>query len=104
MEIVIWGAGVRGRRLLHFIGNERVVAFIDSRPEIHNSSYEGIPIISFDKYLTSHRKGYIVITPILGKERIIDKLKEENNRFMLLSDCPDNFYDFFGTGNISTMI
>ena len=95
MKIVIWGAGVRGRRLMRFLGKERVVAFIDNRPEIQNTLYEGVPIVSFDKYLSSYTESYMVITPILGKETIIEELHGANiSSFMLLSDCPDNFCDY----------
>ncbi|MCR5312839.1 MAG: hypothetical protein K6E54_04205, partial [Bacteroidaceae bacterium] len=74
MRFVIWGAGVRGRRLMRFLGKSRVAAFIDNRLEIQNTLYEGIPIIPFEKYLSSYAECYVVITPILGKERIIDEL------------------------------
>lgn len=95
MNIVIWGAGVRGRRLIRFLGRERVAAFIDNRAEIQDTFYDGVPIVSFEKYLNSYLDYYVVVTPILGKERILDELRGANvARFMLLSDCPDNFYDY----------
>lgn len=95
MEFVIWGAGVRGRRLMRFLGKDRVVAFIDKRPEIQDTFYDGVPIVSFEKYLSSYLNYYVVVTPIIGKDRILYELRGANvAKFMLLSDCPDNFCDY----------
>ena len=47
MKIVIWGCGIRGKRLLEYIDNKYVAAFIDSNPDLYNKEYKGIPIINY---------------------------------------------------------
>ena len=76
MKIVIWGCGIRGKRLLEYIDNKYVAAFIDSNPDLYNKEYKGIPIINYEDYKQLFRDTIIFVSPLDYTEeiaKVIDK-------------------------------
>ncbi len=63
LKFVIWGVGMRGRRLLHFLGESRVAAFIDSDAKKTGTCVAGVPVISFDEYQASDMRYFIIVSP-----------------------------------------
>lgn len=90
MKCVIWGAGEYGRRFLFHIGEENVVAFIDSDSSQIGKQLCGKEIISYDDYKVRYCNICIVIST--HEYEIVNTLRKDNiNKYFLLSDCPDEF-------------
>ena len=99
-EIFVWGAGVIGKRVLSYIGEANVSAFIDSDTEKIGTEFCGKPVISFAEYSEKYNGRFIIITPYLEYE-IEDFLKEKNiDCYFRLSDCA---YEL-STGNINNLL
>lgn len=98
---VIWGAGFRGKSVLDFLGEERVVAFIDKKEEMWGQKYYGIDVMNFEEYLQNYQEYFIIISPLKNGE-IIDFLNKSGvYRYFLLSDCPSELMGF-GTPDLLT--
>ena len=52
MKCVIWGIGIRGKRIASRIPDEMIAAFIDSNK--CGESYLGKKVIDFQEYLEQH--------------------------------------------------
>lgn len=65
-EIVIFGAGVRGRKLYEMTQKYPWKFLVDNNPI--EESYLGLPIIKCDKFIKNYRGEYIFITPKMHKE------------------------------------
>lgn len=88
IKFVVWGAGIRGRRIQKLLGNDRIVAFIDNADEKVGKLYDGIPVISFDKYLKQYSQYFIIVTP-LRFEEILQNLEDQGvYQYFILDDCP----------------
>lgn len=91
MQIIIWGAGAMGRRVVPYLGRENIIAFIDNNIEIIGTQYLGITVISLNEYETKYNKVPILITP-LAEEEIENILVHRGlNFYFRLSDCPSEF-------------
>lgn len=77
MKFCIWGCGIRGKNVFRFMDKADVCAFIDSSPVLQGTEYEGIPIISFERYLKECRDCAVIVTPHYGHYEILDKLERE---------------------------
>lgn len=88
MKIVIWGAGVRGKRLVGLLEPGTVMAIIDNDPGKIGTQYINCPIISLDEYVEKYTAYFILISP-LRPEDIIYQLEERGiyNYFDTLN-CP----------------
>lgn len=95
MKFIIWGAGTRGKRLLEFLGKDKVEAIIDSNSAIQGSLCFGKKIINYNEYKRAYKKYSIIISPIYGQASIEKILKRDGifNYFNLLS-CPNSFYEY----------
>ncbi|MBE6095227.1 MAG: DUF115 domain-containing protein [Schwartzia succinivorans] len=66
LRFVIWGAGIRGRRLLNIIG-DNAIAYIDKVAN-QKSTLAGLPIMNFEEY-QAHCAGLpIIVSPYDGDE------------------------------------
>lgn len=75
-EIVIFGAGIRGRKLYEITQKKYLWKFfVDNNPK--EMSCLGLPIIKGDKFIKNYCGEYIFITPKVHKE-IYDQLSEAN--------------------------
>lgn len=92
-QIVVWGAGTRGKRLLSKLGRESILAFIDTNPALIGQCIETIPVISYEEYKEEYSDFCILISPLKEKE-IIEKLVSDNIvQFFLYSQCPGELQD-----------
>ncbi|TYZ27918.1 DUF115 domain-containing protein [Selenomonas caprae] len=66
LEFVVWGAGLRGKRLHGLLG-QRIVAFIDKNHKVMDS-LEGIPVISFERYQKDYAGYPIIVSPLYADE------------------------------------
>ena len=88
MDFIIWGAGTWGKRCANFLGEERIVAFIDSDLEKIGTRIKGKKIISFAEYKKKYINKVIIVSPIKSDE-IIEKLEINNIEWYLRFDeCP----------------
>jgi uncharacterized Rossmann fold enzyme len=97
MKFVIWGAGIRGSYLLDLLGSDRVVAFIESNPDLIgkyvNLNME-IMVISFEEYKKSYSNYMIIVSPMKNQE-IVKKLHNEQiYQYFLLNDVPAELRGF----------
>lgn len=66
MKFLIWGAGLRGRRVRYFLA-DRAVAYIDSNAVLQGKRQDSLPILSFEEYLQNshdrYQDAWIIISP-----------------------------------------
>lgn len=74
MKYVIWGIGIRGKRLLGFLGNERVVAFVDNNESLQGSEFFGKPVISYLTYKLNYKE-YPLILSMLDYKDVEDQIR-----------------------------
>lgn len=88
MEILIWGCGVRGKRIFSRLDKDEVIAFIDSNEELIGSEYEGKRIISLEEYEKQYAGYFILISPI-RVDAIREKLEKRGiYQYFELINCP----------------
>lgn len=89
MKYIIWGAGKRGKWVLQFLGEEKILAFVDSSREKTGNIFCGREIISWREAIHRFSEFLLVITPLEGSAEIEKSLKEEKfSRYLKLDDCP----------------
>lgn len=89
MRYIIWGAGKRGKWVLQFLGEERVLAFVDNNREKAGNTFCGKEIVSWREAIRRFSEFILVITPLEGSTEIEKELKEEKFfRYLKLDDCP----------------
>lgn len=94
-QFYIWGAGVRGQRILHNLGRDRVLGFIDQSTSLQQSGFDGVPVLSFEQYIKKGDSHYIIITPLDPAAIFsITSLLESHSiyRYFLMDDCPPHLY------------
>lgn len=93
IKFVIWGAGRRGEILLGFLGEDRVIGFIDKNHD-SNTSYCGKPVFGVNEYLTKYSNYFVVVSPIQCNE-IIETLQSNGiYQYFTLNDCPSEVKGF----------
>ena len=93
MKVVIWGAGVRAKRLFYHLEEEMVIAFVDQDKNRIGSTYLNKEIISIDTYIKSYSNFPIIIS-FIGENEAIRILQDRGiNNYFLLSDCPAEFQE-----------
>lgn len=75
MKYIIYGAGKRGREELEVVGRENVLAFVDRDSAKWGTEYCGIPIIGIDDIRSVEEPAVCVLTPMIGKQEIIDSFQ-----------------------------
>ena len=104
MKIVIYGAGEMGRRVVPYIGEKNIVAYIDGNIEKVGSLYMGIPVISLEMYKSQYLNLPILIAAL--SEGSIAALLENNgiHCYFRLSDCPGEFSNVEYTPTLKTYV
>ncbi len=74
-EIVIFGAGTRGKSLYQVFSKYPWKCFVDNYPDA--AELEGIPLISGDKFFKDYQGEYIFLTPKFKNEVICQQLTRE---------------------------
>lgn len=96
MKFVIYGAGYRGRRLQNYLGNERVVAYIDSNEDRMQDLFCGKTVISLDTYIENYGDTFIIISPGYSGNGEIEKglLSAGIYNFCNLTELPSEFMGY----------
>lgn len=61
-KYVLFGAGMTGMAVVNYFGKDNIVAVIDNAPDKIGTYFEGIEVISFDKYLETYAGLQIIIS------------------------------------------
>ncbi len=86
MKCVIWGAGIRGKRIASRIPDKMVAAFIDSNK--CGETCFGKRVIDFKEYLEHYSDYFILITPLKSQE-IVEELERAGiDGYWDMKDCP----------------
>lgn len=89
MKYVIWGAGRRGRWAKHFLGEDKVVAFVDGDKQKIGQMFSGIRILSFQEASEQYTDCLFVLTPLEASDEIEKFLIEKNfYRYLKLDELP----------------
>lgn len=91
MKYIIWGSGVRGKRILSRVNRNNVICFIDNDITKVNTFCEGKKIINFQEYLEKYSEYFILIS-MLRPEKVIEQLENRGiYKYFILSNCPSEF-------------
>ncbi len=86
MDFIIWGAGVRGRQALNFLGMEQVCGFIDRNVELQKRGFCGKPVVDFETYKKFYWDSLLVISFLEFDEAVRILEQEKIYTFLLLDD------------------
>lgn len=91
MKYVVWGAGIRGSRVLRNMGKENIVAFVDSSNDKIGTFFHGKKVVSLEEYEADYIEYFIVVSFTHAGEG--EKLLKERGieQYLLLCDCPPDF-------------
>lgn len=96
----IWGAGIRGQRLLRNLGSDHIIGFIDQNISLQGTTLHGIPIISFEQYLKNNDSYYIIVSPLNSSivSDIVSLLESHSiYHYFLTDDLPPHLYSGYQT-------
>lgn len=93
MRYVIWGAGLRGRRLFGHLKEEDVAAFVDKSSDKIGSSFCGKKVISLDEYAKHCNEAILVIAHTFEENAAKELESLGIKNYMRLSDCPGEFQE-----------
>lgn len=97
-QIVIWGAGARGKALARVLGYENVSAFIDNNIDKKGKVIRGCPVVSFEDYRKERDHKAIVISSLNYEKEIIRELNNYDiDYYFVLSD---EISELQGRGNL----
>lgn len=104
MKIVIWGAGIRGKRLVRSLEPGTVVAIIDNDPNKIGTYYMDCPIISLDEYVEKFA-AYFILISLFRPDDIIDQLETRGifSYFDTLN-CPDEISSTRGHNELNAYL
>lgn len=96
MKIVIFGCGIRGKRLLDsaVLKDDEVIAFIDNDSSKIGTEYRGKKIISLQEYIEEYSRYFILIS-LLKPEPIKKQLEEKGiTKYFDSRYCPSELHGF----------
>lgn len=89
-ELIFWGCGNRAEDAMKLLSNWEICAVIDNNQNLQGTSWHGIPIISFENFLTIEHPPVLLITPHFPGE-IISQLEANGVfRWILYNDILEN--------------
>lgn len=94
MQFIIWGAGIRGMRILKHI-EEFVIAFVDNDLNKVGTMICGKPVISFQEYLREYSSTFVIIGMAFEKAPIEHLEKLGIYSYLLPSDCPAEYQELY---------
>ncbi len=62
-KLAVWGAGLRGKGFIDYIGPENIKAIIDNNPSLTGTKYHSVPVVDFETYQKDFSEYFVVITP-----------------------------------------
>lgn len=86
MKYVIWGVGIRGKRIASKLPNDDIIAFIDSYKA--GSYYQEKPVIDFQEYQEKFSEYFILVTPHQNEEIKRELMEAGICWFWDFADCP----------------
>lgn len=90
MQFIIWGAGNRGIRIIHHLGFDHVIAYIDTDEKRIGTEILGKEIISYETYKEKYSDIAVVLSTHEEENRLI--LEKDNiYHYFLMSTCPEDF-------------
>ncbi len=91
LQFIIYGAGYRGKRLLHCLGEHRIAAFIDSNTKKQGQKLAGKPIMPLDSYIKCYAQMPIIISP--SNSTSIKQALDNHGiyHYSILSELPSEF-------------
>lgn len=91
MKYIVWGAGTRGSRVLRNIGENNIIAFVDTSKDKIGTFFYGKKIISLEEYEADYMDYFIIIsfTHVGEGEEILKRKGIE--QYLLFCDCPPDF-------------
>lgn len=97
MQFVLWGAGIRGRFLRKFLG-EQAVAFIDNKKSMQGTEKDGLPILSFKEFLSAgekYKNAWVIITPRSFISDIAGQMEKCGfYRYFVMQRAREDFYEY----------
>lgn len=91
MKYIVWGAGVRGSRVVRNMGEDNIVAFVDSSGDKIGTFFYGKKVISLEEYEAAYADYFIVISFTHAGEGEGLLKKRGIEQYLLLCDCPPDF-------------
>ncbi|MGM9967095.1 MAG: 6-hydroxymethylpterin diphosphokinase MptE-like protein [Rummeliibacillus sp.] len=90
MQFIIWGSGNRGIRIIHHLGFDNVVAYIDTDERKIGTEVLGKKIISYQTYKEKCHNIAVVLST--HEEENIKTLQNDGiYHFFCMSECPEDF-------------
>ncbi len=93
MKYVVWGAAYRGRIIRETLGDERIVAFIDSDKEKIGTTYYGKPVVSYEQYKEQYLE-YAILIGVTYNERIAKILDADDMFYFCIEDCVPEYMGY----------
>ncbi len=75
-KLIIFGAGIEGRKALEWVGKDRVRFFVDNNTSLHDKKLDGIPVISFERLQMIWREYQLIIATTKYQMEISDQLEK----------------------------
>lgn len=80
-KVIIWGAGINGKKLLELCDKEKVEYFVDSDSKKVGQQIDGVKTISYADLLKIHKRYNVVVTPT-DREKIVQTLTSNGIEYM----------------------
>lgn len=80
-KIIIFGAGIVGKRLLSSVGKEHVAYFVDNDNSKIGTQIDGIEVIDYHKLLKIYKEYTLVVTPV-DRAEIMERLLQDGIEFV----------------------
>lgn len=80
-KIIIFGAGIVGKRLLSSVGKEHVAYFVDNDSSKIGTQIDGIEVIDYHKLLKIYKEYTLVVTPV-DRAEIMERLLQDGIEFV----------------------
>lgn len=104
MKVVIWGVGVRGKRLIGLLEPGMVVAFIDNDQDKVGTQYMNCPIISLEEYIQNYSEYFILIS-LRRPEDIILQLEDRGiQSYFDTLNCPYEIFALKGHADLDAYL
>ena len=94
----IWGCGIRGKNVYHFMDRSYVCAFIDSSPALQGTDYDGIPVISYERFLKEYSDCIVIVSPHYEHYELLTKLKRKGIKALSVLLLPPEIFEMPVTG------
>lgn len=86
MRFIIYGAGKRGKDALKVLGEENVLAFVDRDSAKIGTTYNDKSVVSVSQAKEMDAEAVYIITPVFGRENIVEYLKNNGiNSYLFMT-------------------